>query len=61
MAFARLVLDYLRVLIWPAVFLFGLLVFRGSVRALLSRVATHGEEVSATFGGLVGFSAKLLA
>jgi HEAT repeats len=58
MEIARLALDYVRVLVWPAVLVLGLLLFRGSVRALLSRIATHSEEISATAFG-IGISAKL--
>lgn len=33
-----MVLDFLRVLVWPAVAIGGMFIFRGSIRSLLSRV-----------------------
>jgi hypothetical protein len=58
MDISQVILEYTRVLAWPAVLMIVLLFFRGSVRALLSRVATQSEEISATAFG-IGVSAKL--
>ena len=38
------ILGYVSVLVWPAMLVLVLLLFRGSVRALLSRIATQSEE-----------------
>lgn len=38
MEIALLVLEYLKVLVWPAVVVVGILVFRRSLRALISRI-----------------------
>jgi hypothetical protein len=54
----EIALDYIRTLIWPAVIVLVLLFFGGNLRALLSRIATQSEEISATAFGF-GVSAKL--
>ncbi|GAA3212980.1 hypothetical protein [Microbacterium terregens] len=38
MEIALLVLEYLKVLVWPAVVMVGILIFRRSLRALISRI-----------------------
>jgi hypothetical protein len=58
MEVSQVILDYMRVLVWPTVLVVALLLFRGSVRALLGRIATQSEEISATAFG-IGVSAKL--
>ncbi len=50
MDIARLVLDYLKVLVWPGVVIAALIVFRGQVRDIASRVtrlSILGNEIEA--------------
>jgi len=52
----QLVLDYLKVLIWPAVALFVLIRYHKYIKSLLERVVTDTEEIKSSF---LGLSAKL--
>jgi hypothetical protein len=61
---AELVLDYIRVLIWPALVLLVVVRFRGGIRDFLERIAGESEEVSASGFGIqvsAKFQEKLAA
>jgi hypothetical protein len=49
---ARLVLDYLQTLIWPAVVVFILVKFNRYIVGLLSRITRESQEISASIMGM---------
>jgi HEAT repeat protein len=54
---AEIVLDYIRVLVWPALIIFVVLRFRGGIGDFVRRIAGESREFSASAFGL-GITAK---
>jgi HEAT repeat protein len=51
---AELILEYVKALVWPAVFLFLLFRFRGSIKQLVDRVVDRSTEISGSAFGFQG-------
>ena len=52
MNWARLVLDYLHIFVWPVALLVVVIRFRGAIGALMGRMANESQEFSASFLGV---------